>query len=331
MTISLNEGKINLENIYKGKVGGEVTIAGAAFRPIIGGEIRLYDGKASVPKREETQPAALPVEAAEPPIIPILDNFRISLGNKFELENWPLFDFRITGDLIVNGSLYDLKPDGIIQLVRGQINLFSSQFFVTRNYEQIVEFSPEWGLDPNLNIQLGTVVLEKSSEQRLPDSESEIADPLVFSARPDQINVQLTIKGRSSELLAAMDSNSQLLDLVELTSIPNRNKSEIISLLGNKFLTTLEEIQRLPGDLSNRSSREWLELAINNFIVKPYVQELQFTLEDMVTKTGRKIGLEDLRIYPTIEGIYQLDEQSVLGVSYDYNYQQFEVEYKIRF
>ncbi len=331
MTISLNEGKINLNNLYKGKVGGKVTIAGAAFRPIIGGEIRLHDGKASVPKRDETQSAALSVEAAEPPIVPILDNFRITLGNKFELENWPLFDFRITGDLIVNGSLYDLKPDGIIQLVRGQINLFSSQFFVTRNYEQIVEFSPEWGLDPNLNIQLGTVVLEKSSEQRLPDSDAEIADPLVFSARPDQINVRLTIKGRSSELLAAMDSNSQLLDLVEITSIPTRNKSEIISLLGNKFLTTLEEIQRLPGDLSNRSSREWLELAINNFIVKPYVQELQFTVEDMVTKTGQKIGLEDLRVYPTIEGIYQLNEQSVLGISYDYNYQQFEVEYKIRF
>jgi len=331
MTISLNEGKINLENIYKGKVGGEVTIAGAIFRPIIGGEIRLYDGKASVPKRDETTSATFTLEEKEPPIVPILDNFRIILGNKFELENWPLFDFRITGDLTVNGSLYDLKPDGIIQLVRGQINLFSSQFFVTRNYEQIVEFSPDWGLDPNLNIQLGTVVLEKSSEQRLPDSESEIADPLVFSARPDQINVQLTIKGRSSELLAAMDSNSQLLDLVELTSIPSRNKSEIISLLGNKFLTTLEEIQRLPGDLSNRSSREWLELAINNFIVKPYVQELQFTLEDMVTKNGRKIGLEDLRVYPTIEGIYQINEQSFLGISYDYNYQQFEVEYKIRF
>ncbi len=331
MTISLNEGKINLENIYKGKVGGQVTISGAAFRPIIGGEIRLHDGKASVPKRDESQSLALSVAAAEPPIVPILDNFKISLGNKFELENWPLFDFRITGDLIVNGSLYDLKPDGMIQLVRGQINLFSSQFFVTRNYEQIVEFSPEWGLDPNLNIQLGTVVLEKSSEQRLPDSDAEIADPLVFSARPDQINVRLTIKGRSSELLAAMDSNSQLLDLVELTSIPTRNKNEIISLLGNKFLTTLEEIQRLPGDLSNRSSREWLELAINNFIVKPYIQELQFTVEDMVTKTGRKIGLEDLRVYPTIEGIYQLNEQSVLGISYDYNYQQFEIEYKIRF
>jgi hypothetical protein len=331
MTISLNEGKINLENIYKGKVGGEVTIAGAAFRPIIGGEIRLEHGKASVPKRDETTSAAFTLEEKEPPIVPILDNFRIILGNKFELKNWPLFDFRITGDLTVNGSLYDLKPDGIIQLVRGQINLFSSQFFVTRNYEQIVEFSPDWGLDPNLNIQLGTIVLEKSSEQRLPDSESEIADPLVFSARPDQIDVQLTIKGRSSELLAAMDSNSQLLDLVELTSIPNRNKSEIIALLGNKFLTTLEEIQRLPGDLSNRSSREWLELAINNFIVKPYVQELQFTLEDMVTKTGRKIGLEDLRVYPTIEGIYQINEESVLGISYDYNYQQFEVEYKIRF
>ncbi len=331
MTIFLNEGKINLENIYKGKVGGQVTITGAAFRPIIGGEIRLYDGKASVPKRDETQSVALSFEAAEPPIVPILDNFRISLGNKFELENWPLFDFRITGNLTVNGSLYDLKPDGMIQLVRGQINLFSSQFFVTRNYEQIVEFSPEWGLDPNLNIQLGTVVLEKSREQRLPDSDAEIPDPLVFSARPDQINVRLTIKGRASELLAAMDSNSQLLDLVELTSIPARNKSEIIALLGNKFLNTLEEIQRLPGDLSNRSSREWLELAINNFIVKPYIQELQFNLEDIVTKTGQKIGLEDLRVYPTIEGIYQLNKQSVLGISYDYNYQQLEIQYKMRF
>lgn len=331
MTISLNEGKINLENLYQGQVGGQVTIAGAVFRPIIGGEIRLRNGKASIPKRDEMQSTPLIQEGKEPPIVPILDNFRIVLGNRFEVEKWPLFDFRITGDLTLNGSLYDLKPDGIIRLVRGQINLFSSQFFVTRNYEQIVEFSPEWGLDPNLNIQLGTVVLEKSSEQRLPDSEAEIADPLVFSARPDQINVRLTIKGRSSELLAAMDSNSQLLDLVEITSIPSRNKNEIISLLGNKFLNTLEEIQRLPGDLSNRSSREWLELAINNFIVRPYIQELQFTLEDMVTKAGRKIGLEDLRVYPTIEGIYQINRQSVLGISYDYNYQQFEIEYKIRF
>ena len=330
MTIALNEGEINLEKFYKGKVGGQVVISGTAFSPIVSGGIRLEDGKAFVPQRDETQTTSFVIEE-EPAIVPILDNFQISLGDDFNLENWPLFDFKIKGDLTVNGSLYDLKPDGVIQLVRGEINLLSSQFFVTRNYEQMVSFSPEWGLDPELNIQLGTVVLERSSRQRLPDSESEIQDPLVFSSRPDQINVKLTVQGRSSELLAALDSNSQLLDLVDLTSTPARNENEIVSLLGNQFLATIEDLQKLPGEIGNSSSRQLLELAVNSFIIRPYLQEVQFAVEDVVTKAGRKIGLEDLRVYPTIEGIYQLDEQSNLGVSYDYTFQQFEVKYQIRF
>jgi translocation and assembly module TamB len=330
MTISLNEGDINLEKLYQGKVGGEVIISGSAFRPVISGGVRLEDGTAFVPKRDESQGTRLVMEE-EPPIVPILDQFTVELGDDFTLENWPLFKFKIMGQLIVNGSLYDLKPDGIIRLGRGEINLFSSNFYVTRNYDQLVTFYPEWGLDPELNIQLGTVVLEKSDQQRLPDSDSEILDPLVFSSRPDQINVRLTIKGRSTELLAALDSNSQLLDLVEITSTPARNESEIVSLLGREFLATLEELQRLPGDLQDRSSRQLLELAINSFILKPYLQELQFAVEDVVTKAGQEIGLEDLRVYPTFEGLYQLDERSTLGLSYDYTYQQVEVRYEIRF
>ena len=329
MTLSLNEGKINLEKIYKGKVGGKVIISGSAFNPIVGGQIRLEDGKAFVPKRDETQAPGAVVE--EPPILPILKNFRIVLGKKFSIDNWPLFKFRIIGDLTVNGSLYDLKPEGVIRLLRGQINLFSSQFFVTRNYDQMVTFFPEWGLDPELNIQLGTVVLERSGQQNLPDTESEILEPLDFSSRPNQINVKLTIKGRSKELIAALDSNSQLLELVELTSTPVRNESEIVSLLGNQFLASIEELQRLPGELQNRSATQLIELAVNNFIIKGYLQELQFTVEDIVTKAGKKIGLEDLRVYPTVQGLYQLNKRSTLGLSYDYTFQQVEVEYRIRF
>ena len=356
LTIALNRGKINIEGLYKGEIGGEVVIAGTAMSPIIGGDIQLQNGRLFVPQqRGATQPAPMPVNnevaindprpitpaitanpakdmavnGAKPaPILPQFDNFRVVLGDNFNLDNSPLFKFLLTGDLTVNGALDNLQPVGSIRLLRGEIDTLSSQFFLTRSYEHRVTFIPGRGLDPNIDIKLGTVAFEDTGVRRPNREGTEVRDDLSFSPRPQQISITVGVKGQTSDLLAAVfsDNKQQIIDLVELSSIPGRNESEIISLLGTQFLATIE-------DLQNKSPRDLLEFAVNRYVIEPFYRDVVFRIEDVVSDAGRKVGFQDLRVFPLgqVEGIYAIDDRSFFGISYDYYFRQLEFKYQIRF
>ncbi len=356
LTIALNRGKINIEGLYKGEIGGEVVIAGTAMSPVIGGNIALQNGRLFVPQqRGETQTAPMPVNnelvindprqinpaitanpagdmggnGAKPAaILPQFDNFRVVLGDNFNLDNSPLFKFLLTGDLTVNGALDNLQPVGSIRLLRGEIDTLSSQFFLTRSYEHRVTFVPGRALDPNIDIKLGTVAFEDTGVRRPNREGAEVRDDLSFSPRPQQINITVGVKGQTSDLLAAVFSENKqdIIDLVELSSIPGRNESEIISLLGTQFLATIQ-------DLQNKSPRDLLEFAVNRYVIEPFYRDVVFRIEDVVSDAGRKVGFQDLRVFPLgqVEGIYAIDDRSFFGISYDYYFRQLEFKYQIRF
>ena len=97
MIVSIDKGKIRLEELYKGVVDGELTITGSAIQPIIGGQIKLTDGQIFLPtkieNREETvaqinqwvKRRSRQNNANNQFIsfIPELQNFQLSLENLF--------------------------------------------------------------------------------------------------------------------------------------------------------------------------------------------------------------------------------------------------------
>ncbi|RMH75058.1 MAG: DUF748 domain-containing protein [Cyanobacteria bacterium J007] len=334
LTIALDRGELKLDGLYEGEIGGKVVISGAALAPVIGGNLELANAKVLVPKAEATQPETTTVAETwaiedgpaveSAPVVPRFDDFRVAIGDDFNIDGSPLYQFRITGDLLINGLLDDLRPQGTIYLKRGEIDVFSSQFFLTRAYDHRVTFDPNWGLDPFLDIQFGTLAFETPRIRELQRENSEIREDIVVSPRPDQIKITLAVRGRSSEIIAEMENDSDLIDVVELSSIPSRTESQILALLGGQFLATIEELE-------GQSPRELVEFAFNRYVIQPVIRDVLFTVEEFVSGVGQKMGLKDLQVYPVVEALYEVGDNETVGISYDYTFEQFEVKYRINF
>ncbi len=144
--------------------------------------------------------------------------------------------------------------------------------------------------------------------------------------------------------LAALNSEGdrQLLNspAVSLSSIPSRSEGEIISLLGNRFIDFAEKLR-------NASSEELLNIGATQFVIAPLQRRLLNKFDDAVVKAGQEIGLDYLRVFPFVEGVYEINKDSSLRATYNYpinlvdfingdenltnNRNEFKVEYQLRF
>ncbi|NEO92289.1 MAG: hypothetical protein F6K56_19450, partial [Moorea sp. SIO3G5] len=98
----------------------------------------------------------------------------------------------------------------------------------------------------------------------------------------------------------------------------------IISLLGNSFVNQVETI-------ANSNEREIAELVITQYVVRPIIKDILFTVEEQVSNVGKSIGLADLQVYPTFDAVYDLGETSSVELSYDYVFNEVQVRYKWQF
>ncbi|MGB3236732.1 MAG: hypothetical protein WBB29_00455, partial [Geitlerinemataceae cyanobacterium] len=100
----------------------------------------------------------------------------------------------------------------------------------------------------------------------------------------------------------------------------------IVALLGNQIFTSLEEIAELQGD-------ELVQFAFLRFVVQPYADNLLFDIEDFVSNAGRKVGLQDLRVFPLgqVEAVYDITEDSTFTTIYDYEFEAIQFRYNLRF
>ncbi|MGC9503816.1 translocation/assembly module TamB domain-containing protein [Baaleninema sp.] len=340
LTLQVDNGNLKLAGLYEGLLEGFVSVSGTALTPVVTGDIALSEGRVSIPTGGVVE-GAIPVSAAQwtiqeesgpPPVIPILDNFRVVLGEDFRIRNsLPQFNFRVSGDLTVNGAvdgnLDNLRPDGTISVDSGQIDLFSNLFFIAPGRSQTVTFVPERGLlDPLLDLQVSTLIYE---EQRNPlldrDRDgNEVPDTTVLPNRQSQQTlVSVSIDASAQEVLEAVLSSeaadisavedSQLLQTVQLTSVPDRSERELVSLLGGQVLTTIDQISKLRGT-------EFFEFAFLRFVVEPTLTEVLLDIDRTANRLGQTIGLDRLSVFPPgqIEAIYQLNEDSLLGLTYSY-------------
>jgi len=268
LQVRLDDVELNLRGLYRGGIAGQVAITGSALDPLIGGEIRLYDGEILLPDPEAVgEPTIEP--APEGAIVPEFNDLHLILEPGTEIVSPPILQFLVHGDLIVNGTLENLLPEGVIELDRGRVNVFTTEFYLVRGERHTATFLPETGTDPNLKVRLQTAVQEVS-RQRLGDRRSsEISDPALDTGGVETVRIFATVKGPAS----------QLTDRLSLESSPPRSPAEIRALLGGGFVNTLGR-----GDST---------LAIANLAGSALLSQVQAVI-------GRALGLSEFRLFPTI-------------------------------
>ena len=282
LRIALENLDLNVTGLYDGEAEGIIRIGGTVLRPRIGGEVLVSDGTVLIPAGAAGgggEGGGLPDLG---PVKVSLDNFTLAIGEEVQVQTppvardlfleVPILNFAIEGTIVVNGeltSLEDIRPDGVIELKRGSLNLYTSQFRLDNSYPQRVIFTPSQGLDPFLDLRLVTRVPETTTFQApisaLSADSSEI--PTATSLGTVRtIRVTALVKGFASNIN----------DILELKSSPPRSQTQLIALLGGSA------IEGVTGD-SN--------LVLANIASAGIFSQIQ---ESVIQATG----LSEFRLYP---------------------------------
>jgi translocation and assembly module TamB len=246
--------------------------------------------------------------------------------------------------LNVSGTVSQPRPEGTIQLKRGIVNLFTTQFRLSREHENIARFSPNRGLDPYLDVRLITSVLETSRIQ-IPDTTpfGEVPEiPVSNLGIVETIRVQAKVEGYAS----------QIIDIIELSSNPPRSETEIVVLLGGGFVNTLGRenttlgILNLAGSalFSNFQNLISEALGLGEFRIFPTAVQDQekgtSNIElaaEIIVDISDRFSLSALKILtsdrlPQLGIRYRLDDNLTLRGSTDFDRDtRFVVEYELRF
>ncbi|ASC69816.1 uncharacterized protein XM38_007450 [Halomicronema hongdechloris C2206] len=254
--LAMDQIALNLKGLYAGQVNGRVVVGGSALGgAALGGVVELSQGRIFIPEQaaQATPVDATAAEAGGPPP-PRLSNLRVSLANNVRVVSDPILNVAASGDLMVNGQLSDLRPDGRINLGSGRINLFTTSFRLAGN-DNWAEFTPELGLEPELNVAFRTSVPEATGQttnlvQASPFPRSEVSDPPPDLLGINQgglrtVRIRAEYSGRASRLSQFAQTTTdasvgQLPPGLTLTSTPPRSQGELLSLIGGGFLTALE-------------------------------------------------------------------------------------------
>ncbi|MGB5971044.1 MAG: translocation/assembly module TamB domain-containing protein [Spirulinaceae cyanobacterium] len=295
LTIALKELDFNLKGIYQGGVGGEVLITRTALSPLVSGEINLKDGKVFIAESSNLDGGSGEDAGAgegvagdnnnqEAGITPEFANLKINLVDDIQITQPPILNFSAKGDFTLNGPLDDPRPDGLITLERGQVNLFTTQFRLRGGYPQTAEFRPELGLDPILNVQLIANVSEGTPVFIPTDTNpNEIPDaPISTFGSLQSVRVIASVEGAASRL----DEN------LELSSNPRRSETEIVALLGGSVLNSFS--QDAAVGLANLAGTALL----GNF----------------QRAVGDTLGLSEFRLFPTSSASNSQGGGSEIGV-----------------
>ncbi|MGD1937393.1 MAG: translocation/assembly module TamB domain-containing protein [Cyanophyceae cyanobacterium] len=276
ITVDLDQLRLTLRDLYQGGVNGQIVVNGSAIAPEIGGKIGLVGGRVVLP----TDPTALnagggAASAAGGDIPVSFNDLEISLGKGLQIVQRPLLNFLARGGLTLDGRLADLKPSGRIEVRRGQVNLFATQFFLERGEPQFVEFRPEDGLDPYLDVNLIANVVESSNNPFTTDNtaadSTEIRENFVDRAGVGQtVRVRASVEGNASEIL----------NNLALTSRPARSEGQILALIGGSLANSV-------GDESSGT------VAIANLAGASLLNTIQSNI-------ANTLGLTDFRVYPTV-------------------------------
>jgi translocation and assembly module TamB len=272
LTVNVDELILNLKGLYQGGASGNLEITGSALNPEIGGQVNLFNGQillADTGKSESTNNSSRAnkqVQTNGQDALAMFNNLNIKLGNRVEINNPPILNFRATGNLTVNGSFADPIPDGTIRLEQGGVNLFTTQFNLARGYKHTATFRPSQPRDPELDVRLVAKVLDV-----IQSSDFTRANPVGLAAL-ESVQVEANIQGFASQINEAL----------ELTSTPSRSETEIVALLG--------------GGFGNNQGGRDTTLGLINIAGSAVFSNFQSAFNQL----GSALGLSELRIFPTV-------------------------------
>ncbi|MBW3041615.1 translocation/assembly module TamB [Prochlorococcus marinus] len=209
--------------------------------------------------QDEDAPASRMVSAGLPKGFEsiIFDNLKLVLGPSLRLVSQPLASFDTNGFLFLNGAFDEtLDVSGVIKLVSGYVNLFTTTFNLDQSEPNVAVFVPSMGLVPYVDVTL---------KSRVPDNVRETSN---FSSNGMAsfgiggsrfVNVEVTASGPADRI----SENFQL------RSTPALGRSEILGLIGGNSLTNL---LTSGGDgevitsFLNRSFASYIQGNINGFL-----------------------------------------------------------------
>ncbi|NWF58293.1 MAG: translocation/assembly module TamB domain-containing protein [Fischerella sp.] len=311
LTVMLENLRLSLPQLYEGGVSGNVTIRGTVQAPQLGGNVRLKQGEIFLgenPAASTTTGATPPADAVtngevslqKPTVVSPTNNtapaadsptppnqtlvnlpvefadFQVILEDNVRVTQQPLFSFVAKGDVTLNGTLANPRPQGVISLQRGQVNLFVTQFTLAHGYEQTATFTPKQGFDPNLDVRLVTFIPETRGS-RLPTTpfSSEISDTSANTLGTFKtVRIQASVDGPASKIS----------ENLELTSEPARTQEEIVALLGGSFLNVFGQADPTSIGIATLTS-------------SPFFSAFQ----GAVSQFAETIGLRSFQVFPTIE------------------------------
>ncbi len=277
----------NLKDKYNGNVDGKLSIEGTALTPVLTGDIKLSNGQVFLPEAPNTTSTILgikPVVTTEE-VVPnslALRHLQLTLGDNIQITRAPILNFIATGKLDIDGTLDNLRPFGQVQLQKGAVNLFTTQFRLANGYPQTADFFPTLGTEPVLNLRLYAKTLESNASpltQRNSIGRAPIGGEINQTA--DFYNTSLGSVQTVQVEARIAGLASQLTQRLELTSTPPRSQPEILLLLGGGL------VERIGAGSEN------IGLGIANLAGSTLLNNIQDRISDA-------LSLSDFRLFPTI-------------------------------
>lgn len=265
LDVTLDYLTLNIKGLYQGGVEGLVNISGSFLEPSLTGELNLSSGQIILGDASNSQ-----INEDDYSNSVEFNGLKLNLNEDIKLVRQPILNFVANGSLNLFGTFTNPRPEGVINLEKGSVNLFTTYFTLVNSADNQAEFFQRHGLDPYLNVELSSSVSETNSQDLLRDPlSSEISDiPINSFGTLETIRIQARIEGFASQLTNSIDFSSS----------PPRGQQEILALLGGSFVNTL--------------GRGESTLGLANLAGSAFFGSFQGELADT-------LGLSELRIFPT--------------------------------
>ncbi len=209
--------------------------------------------------QDENAPASRMVSAGFPKGLGLIsfDNLKIILGPSLRLVSQPLASFETNGFLFLNGAFDEtLEVSGVIKLVSGYVNLFTTTFNLDQSEPNVAVFVPSMGLVPFVDVTLRSRVPDNVREVSNFDSNG-MASLGIGGSR--FVNVEVTASGPADRIG----------DNFQLRSTPSLGRSELIGLIGGNSLANLISSGGdgdVVASLLNRSVASYVQGNLNGFL-----------------------------------------------------------------
>ncbi len=266
-------------------------------------------------------------------------------------------------------GILGLKPSGTVKINSGTVDIPVTRVFLPRQYNNKITFSPNQGLlNPYIDLQFNLYIFNVALRTI---NANEVADDIVQSGRSQSVEITLGIKGDADQLLPNLGTNvkevcqlrpdnsppfpktpnistSQLQQLVNCIRVNNLGTNSIQDLLQSPIvsfsssprlssseLLTLFGTQRpdLVEQLQQQNSAQLVEAGLPQVavVVFPFLQDWIFEFNETTNQFGKDWGLGNLRFYPVLETVYELEDDSLIRFSYDYSFNEVIIRYENKF